>query len=128
MMALSNGSIRGATRMQKMALLISKDLGPEFESRSLFTDWSPDNFGGLSVQVYRARDELIEKGLVEEKEIEVQGKKMKILDVTLEGRKSIMDLPPLFGDSWLKVSAAIKKYAGAKTTDLIDLSYQRYPE
>lgn len=73
MIHLSGGTIRGATRMQKMALLISKDLYQINKALPTFNDWVADDYGGRSVQVYQAEEELTTHQMVTEREMTFEG-------------------------------------------------------
>lgn len=128
MIHLSDGSMRGTTRMQKMALLISKDINQADKTLPAFSDWVADDFGGRSVQVYQAKDELAMNQMLTEREVTVEGKKMKVYDLTSFGREAASQLPLLFGLSWSQIVATTKKYSQAQTADLVALSYQRFPD
>ncbi|GEM_PF-2221136 len=125
---LSGGQINGLTRMQKIALLISKDLNEDYKDIPVFDDWIPNKFGGVSTQVYLAKDELVEEGLLIEKEISLEkGKKMKVYDLTELGRHTMQVVPLKLQQAWQDLSSKMQNYNKASTNDLLMLSYDLYP-
>lgn len=86
--------------MQKLALLISKDIEKSYPEIEVFTDWVPDNYGGRSTQVYACKDELIRRSAIIEREGVIRGKKAKIYTLTEYGKELSKELGLVFGDKW----------------------------
>jgi hypothetical protein len=128
LMHLSGGTIRGVTRLQKLALLVSKDIEKTAIDSPFFDDWVPDKYGGRSTQVYVMRDELLNGRAIEEKDVKIDDKVMKIYNLTSYGKDLTRDFPVLFGSEWKDIQAVVSKYSNASTIELIGLSYQRYKE
>jgi hypothetical protein len=125
---LSGGSVNGATRMQKLALLLSKDLQESKIKIGTFDDWVAGDYGGRSTQVYQSIDELALNDMLSEREAKFQGNTMKIYELTSFGKDSAAYLERLFGMNWISIASTTKRYVKAQTQDLVALSYDRYPE
>ena len=125
---LSGGTLSGATRIQKLALLISKDLEKSGSNLSIFNDWVAGDYGGRSAQVYQSIGELSRNQMLKERETTFHGNKMTIYDLTSHGKDTAADLERLFGESWVQITTTVQKYVSAKTEDLVALSYDLYPE
>lgn len=129
-LSLSGGEMPGITRMQKIALLVSKNLEKDHQRAvTVFDDWVPDDYGGRSIQVYRAKDELIRKGMMVEKEIALDEEMaMKFYTITELGTKMTEKLRPMFADVWTYMTEKARNYRKASTPELLALSYQLFPE
>ncbi|MGH9992895.1 MAG: hypothetical protein ACREAZ_09675 [Nitrososphaera sp.] len=129
LVSLSGGQVNGLTRMQKLALLISKALEKDYKDIPVFDDWTPNKFGGVSTQVYLAKDELVEKGLLTEKEVRLEKEKtMKVYDLTEQGRHMMKVVPPKLQRIWEVLTSKMQNYGKASTYDLLVLSYDQYPK
>ncbi|MGH9877538.1 MAG: hypothetical protein ACRD5H_07855, partial [Nitrososphaerales archaeon] len=129
LVSLSGGQVNGLTRLQKLALLISKALEKDYKDIPVFDDWTPNKFGGVSTQVYLAKDELVEKGLLTEKEVRLEKEKtMKVYDLTEQGRHMMKVVPPKLQRIWEVLTSKMQNYGKASTYDLLVLSYDQYPK
>jgi hypothetical protein len=126
---LSGGSIRGETRLQKLALLVSKDIQKSNLNLESFHDWVPDNYGGRSTQVYLTRNELLDSGAIKEENAKIDhNKTMKIYSLTSFGNELSKDVSSAFESNWKGLEEIAGKYIPGSTNELIGLSYRRYRE
>jgi hypothetical protein len=128
LMHLSQGTLYGATRMQKIALLTSKQITKLEPDLTVFDDWVPDDFGGRSTQVYVTIDELIDHGLLSERLTTIEDKKLKVYTLTDQGYEEVKKIPSKLGKTWDSLSSVASRYVVAKTSDLLMLSYKLFPE
>lgn len=125
---LSGGAIAGTTRLQKLLLIISKEISKQDSSVQAFNDWKPDKFGGVSSQVYQTVPPLTAKGLLEEKAAKLGQYDGKLYLLTESGRL----LAQRFLDSNRGPEKVIRhiaeQYLHSSTKDLIADAYSLYPE
>jgi hypothetical protein len=127
--SLSDGKLHGITRLQKISLLISRDLEKRSAETKVFNDWIADAYGGRSTLVYTMKDKLVDSQILEETEVTLdKARKLKQYRVTESGAILVPALKDQLGISWPRIVELMQKYKRVGTNQLIALAYDLYPE
>ena len=130
MRANNEEPVEGRTRLQKMIFLTQKQLeDPDCLNERY--DYFPYDYGPFSKELYEDIDDLVEDGVIEEREeTEEDGKKKYYYELTSEGEKILKDkLQEAGSDSIQDMIDEIKsKYNKMDLSELLDKIYAKYPD
>lgn len=122
--------VEGRTRLQKMIFLTQKQL----EDPDCFNegyDYFPYDYGPFSKELYEDIDNLVEEGVIEEREeTEEDGKKKYYYELTSEGKDTLEEkLQEEGSDSILdKIDEIKSQYNKMDLSELLDKIYAKYPD
>ncbi len=117
--------VHGNTRIQKYALLVSKQI---LQEQDFFNDWRSDNYGGFSPSVAICVNKLANEDFIKIQEFAYdEDKKVNRYSLSLKGKNVVDELLQSHSQVFDKIKEIIGYYQPKKLMELLENVYVLYP-